>query len=104
MPPLTMRVVDAQRSCFDEVLDPRPKVGPALPGTAYGGGVAVTGQESVMFLRARTSAAFADLQVILMRNLAIQLKTTGAPDEHLLRVEAAADQLEAAAREAWRGL
>jgi hypothetical protein len=66
--------------------------------------VAVTEQETMMFLRARTSAAFADVQVILMRDLAARLKTSGIPAEHILRLEAAADQLEAAAREAWRVL
>jgi len=70
---------------------------------AYCEGVAVTEQETMMILRARTSAVFADVQVILMRDLAVRLKTTGAPAEHILRMEAAADQLEAAAREAWRG-
>ncbi|WP_203784315.1 hypothetical protein [Paractinoplanes rishiriensis] len=66
--------------------------------------MAVTQQQTTTFLRARAAAAFADLQVILMRDLAGRLRTCGTPAEHTLGLEAAADQLEASAREAWRTL
>jgi hypothetical protein len=78
------------------------KVECRLLNAAYCDGVTVTELEAMAFLRARTSAAFADLQVILTRDLATRLKASGTPAEYTLRLEAAVDQLEAAAREAWR--
>ena len=63
-----------------------------------------TPQHTLLYLRARTSATFADLQVAVMRDLAARLKAGGAPAGHTVRVQAAADQLEAAARETWRAL
>jgi hypothetical protein len=68
-------------------------------GTAYREAVAVTQQQTTACLQAEAAAAFADLQVILLRDLAARLRSGGAPAERTLRVEAAADQLEAAARE-----
>ncbi|WP_213005558.1 hypothetical protein [Paractinoplanes toevensis] len=65
----------------------------------------VTKQEhALIFLQARTSAAFADLQVVLLRDLAARLKAHGASAGCAVRVDAAADQLEAATRETWRAL
>jgi hypothetical protein len=61
--------------------------------------VAVIQQQTTAVLQARAAAALADVQVILMRDLAARLRSGGAPAERTLRVEAAADQLEAAARE-----
>jgi len=57
-----------------------------------------------LFLRARASAVFAELQVALLRNLVARLKADGAPADRLVRVDAAVDQLEGAARETRRVL
>ncbi|MFI5897533.1 hypothetical protein ACIA5D_46350 [Actinoplanes sp. NPDC051513] len=64
----------------------------------------VTEQKSTIFLQARASAAFADIQVRLMRDLATRLRTSGTAADHTLALEAAADQLEAAARETLHAL
>ncbi|GIM90087.1 hypothetical protein [Paractinoplanes toevensis] len=65
----------------------------------------VTEQEyTLLSLRARTSAAFADLQVVILRDLAARLKADGASADCAVRVDAAADQLEAAARQTWYAL
>jgi hypothetical protein len=66
--------------------------------------VVIQQRRNLVFLRSRASAAFADLQVILMRDLAARLETRGTPAEYTLRLQAAADQLEAAAREARHAL
>jgi hypothetical protein len=59
---------------------------------------------TLLLLRARTSAAFADLQVMLLRDLASRLATSEASTGDGLRVQATADQLEAAARESRRAV
>jgi hypothetical protein len=77
----------------------------ALTGRAYREGMAVTKQEhALLFLRATTSAAFADLQVVLLRELAARLEADGATADCAVQVEATADQLEAATRQTWCAL
>jgi hypothetical protein len=53
-----------------------------------------------MQIRAATSAAFGELQVLLLRELTARLKVSDARPSHSLPVEASTDQLEAAVREA----
>lgn len=67
--------------------------------TAYREGMAVAEQQTTAFLRATAAAEFGSLQVILMRDLAARLRTAGTPAEHTVRLQASADQLEAAVRE-----
>ena len=62
-------------------------------------GTTASVQETATFLRAEASAAFGDLQVVLMRELAAGLRTGGTPADGTLRLEASADQVEAAVRE-----
>jgi hypothetical protein len=67
--------------------------------------VVITEQDyAVMLLRVRAAVALADVQVILLRNLATRLQTSEADAGGGLRVQATADQLEAAARETRRAL
>ena len=61
-------------------------------------------EHTLMRLEARAAAALADLQVIILRDLAGRLRSCDTPAGCALRLEAAADQLEAAAREARRPL
>jgi len=62
--------------------------------------VAVIEQQTTTLLRTELAAALADLQVTLMRHLAARLRATGTPDPGWLPIDAAADQLEASARQA----
>ncbi|SNY25731.1 hypothetical protein SAMN05421748_102399 [Paractinoplanes atraurantiacus] len=57
-----------------------------------------------MQVRAAVSAAFGDLQVILLRELAARLRAGDDQADRSLPVEATTDQLEAAVREAQAGL
>jgi hypothetical protein len=75
----------------------------AVTGPAYREDVVITELHSLMRLQARSSATLADSQVVLLRDLAARLATCGAADA-ALRVDATADQLEAAARETWLAL
>jgi hypothetical protein len=45
------------------------------------------------------SVAFGELQVLLLRRLAAQLRCAGAPAGQTLRLQASTDQLEASVRE-----
>lgn len=54
---------------------------------------------ALMRARAAASVAFGDMQVILMRELAVWLKAGDTPADRSLSVEAMTDQLETAVRE-----
>jgi hypothetical protein len=73
--------------------------GSQLSSVAYREVVGLIEQQSTPLLRAELAAALADLQVLLMRELAARLRTAATPDAHWLPVEASADQLEASVRQ-----
>jgi len=76
----------------------------ALTGRAYREGVVTTEEYALLLVQARATAAFADLQVGILRNLAARLKAGGAAADCIVRLDAATDQLEAAVRETGRAL
>jgi hypothetical protein len=101
-----MRAPGSRRSYFNAIQfrNRRPKLHALIPHPAYRYSVVVTQQQSLLRLHAELAAALADLHVILIRELAARLTTSGTPAEHPLRIQAMADQVEAAARETRRAL